>query len=94
MRAATAATGSSTAPRCGSPTAIVAQIAIVWAQTEEGIQGFIVPDRHAGLHRAGHQASKMSLRASVTSALFFDNVRIPDSQPPAQRAGLKGPLSA
>ena len=41
-RRRTAATGSSTAPRCGSPTATIADIAIVWAMTEDGIRGFIV----------------------------------------------------
>src|SRR5688572_25372272 len=69
----------------------VAQIAIVWAQTEDGIQGFIVPTDTKGF-AAQEVHRKMSLRASVTSALFFDNVRVPDSQRLPNVKGLKGPL--
>ena len=69
----------------------VAQIAIVWAQTDDGIQGFIVPTDTKGF-AAQEVHRKMSLRASVTSALFFDNVRIPDSQRLPNVKGLKGPL--
>src|SRR5678809_1404120 len=56
----------------------LADIAIVWAQTEDGIQGFIVEKGMAGF-AAQEVHKKMSLRASVTSGLFFDNVRVPDS---------------
>ena len=69
----------------------VAQIAIVWAQTDDGIQGFIVPTDTKGF-AAQEVHRKMSLRASVTSALFFDNVRIPYSQRLPNVKGLKGPL--
>ncbi len=69
----------------------LAQIAIVWAQTDDGIQGFIVPTDTKGF-AAQEIHKKMSLRASVTSALFFDNVRIPDSQRLPNVKGLKGPL--
>jgi glutaryl-CoA dehydrogenase len=69
----------------------LAHIAIVWAQTEDGIQGFIVPTDTKGF-TAQEIHRKMSLRASVTSALFFDNVRIPDSQRLPNVKGLKGPL--
>jgi glutaryl-CoA dehydrogenase len=69
----------------------LAQIAIVWAQTDDGIQGFIVPTDTKGF-TAQEIHRKMSLRASVTSALFFDNVRIPDSQRLPNVKGLKGPL--
>ena len=69
----------------------VAQIAIVWAQTEDGIQGFIVPTDTPGF-AAQEIKHKMSLRASVTSALFFDNVRIPDANRLPNVRGLKGPL--
>ncbi|MBS3923907.1 MAG: acyl-CoA dehydrogenase family protein, partial [Xanthomonadaceae bacterium] len=69
----------------------LAHIAIVWAQTEDGIQGFIVPTDSKGF-TAQEIHKKMSLRASVTSALFFDNVRIPDSQRLPNVKGLKGPL--
>lgn len=56
----------------------IANIAIVWAMTEEGIQGFIVERGFKGFETRDIHA-KMSLRASVTSELYFDNVRIPDS---------------
>ena len=69
----------------------LAHIAIVWAQTDDGIQGFIVPTDSKGF-AAQEIHKKMSLRASVTSALFFDNVRIPDSQRLPNVKGLKGPL--
>ena len=69
----------------------VAQIAIVWAQTADGIQGFIVPTDAAGF-TAQEIHKKMSLRASVTSALFLDNVRVPDANRLPNVKGLKGPL--
>ncbi len=69
----------------------LADIAIVWAQTDEGIQGFIVEKGMAGF-AAQEIKHKMSLRASVTSALFFDNVRVPDSSRLPNVKGLKGPL--
>ena len=69
----------------------LADIAIVWAMTEDGIQGFIVPKGTKGF-AAQEVHKKMSLRASVTSALFFDEVRVPDSQRLPNVKGLKGPL--
>ncbi len=69
----------------------LAHIAIVWAQTEDGIQGFIVPTDSKGF-AAQDIKKKMSLRASVTSALFFDNVRVPETQRLPTVRGLKGPL--
>ncbi|TNJ34718.1 acyl-CoA dehydrogenase family protein [Arenimonas terrae] len=69
----------------------VADIAIVWAQTDEGIQGFIVEKGTKGFATQDVH-KKMSLRASVTSALFFDSVRVPDSQRLPNVKGLKGPL--
>lgn len=69
----------------------VAQIAIVWAQTEDGIQGFIVPTDSKGF-TAQEVHKKMSLRASVTSGLFFDNVRVPEANRLPNVKGLKGPL--
>ncbi|HQY36772.1 MAG TPA: acyl-CoA dehydrogenase family protein [Pseudomonadota bacterium] len=69
----------------------LARIAIVWAQTEDGIQGFIVPTDTPGF-AAQEIHRKMSLRASVTSALFFDNVRVPDAARLPNVKGLKGPL--
>ena len=70
----------------------VAGIAIVWAMTEEGIQGFLIERGTPGFTTQDIKR-KMSLRASVTSALFFDDVRVPDSQRLPNVRGLKGPLS-
>ena len=69
----------------------LADIAIVWAQTDEGIQGFVLEKGMPGFS-AQEIKHKMSLRASVTSALFFDNVRVPDSSRLPNVKGLKGPL--
>jgi glutaryl-CoA dehydrogenase len=69
----------------------LAHIAIVWAMTDEGIQGFIVEKEMKGF-AAQEIHKKMSLRASVTSALFFDNVRVPDANRLPNVKGLKGPL--
>jgi glutaryl-CoA dehydrogenase len=69
----------------------LAHIAIVWAMTDEGIQGFIVERGMKGFEtRDIHR--KMSLRASVTSELFFDQVRVPDASRLPGVKGLKGPL--
>lgn len=70
----------------------IADVAIVWAQTDEGVRGFLVPRGVKGyttrdIHR------KLSLRASVTSELIFDDVRLPgDALLPGVK-GMKGPLS-
>jgi len=69
----------------------LAHIAVVWAQTDDGIQGFIVEKGMAGF-AAQEVHKKMSLRASVTSALFFDNVRVPEANRLPNVKGLKGPL--
>ncbi|ANB19217.1 acyl-CoA dehydrogenase family protein [Dokdonella koreensis] len=69
----------------------LAHIAIVWAQTDEGIQGFVVEKDFPG-YAAQEIHKKMSLRASVTSALYFDNVRVPDANRLPNVKGLKGPL--
>ena len=69
----------------------LADIAIVWAQTDDGIQGFVVEKGMPGF-AAQEIHKKMSLRASVTSALFFDNVRVPDANRLPNVKGLKGPL--
>lgn len=70
----------------------LAQIAIVWARTDEGIQGFIVPTDAPGFE-AREIKAKMSLRASVTSELYLDNVRVSDANRLPNVKGLKGPLS-
>ena len=69
----------------------LAHVAIVWAQTDDGIQGFLV-ERGAKGFETRDIHHKMSLRASVTSALFFDGVRIPDANRLPGVKGLKGPL--
>ncbi len=69
----------------------LAHIAIVWAHTDDGIQGFLVEKGTPGF-AAQEVHKKMSLRASVTSALFFDNVRVPDANRLSNVKGLKGPL--
>jgi glutaryl-CoA dehydrogenase len=69
----------------------IADIAIVWAHTEDGIMGFVVEKGMAGFE-AQEIHGKMSLRASVTSGLFFDNVRVPEANRLANVVGLKGPL--
>lgn len=70
----------------------LAHIAVVWAQTDEGVQGFIVPTDADGF-QAQEIHRKMSLRASVTSGLFLDGVRVPDANRLPNVKGLKGPLS-
>ncbi len=69
----------------------VADLAIVWAQTEDGIQGFVLEKGMAGFSTQEIK-HKMSLRASLTGALFFDDVRVPDSHRLPNVKGLKGPL--
>lgn len=69
----------------------LAHIAIVWAQTDDGIRGFVVPTTTPGF-KAQEIHRKMSLRASVTSALFFDDVRLPASAMLPGVKGLRGPL--
>jgi glutaryl-CoA dehydrogenase len=70
----------------------IADLAIVWAQTEEGIRGFIVEKGTKGFS-APEIENKFSLRASVTSALFFDHVTVPEENMLPKVSGLKGPLS-
>ncbi len=69
----------------------IADIAVVWARTEEGIMGFVVEKGMKGFD-APEIHSKMSLRASVTSELYFDNVRVPEANRLPNVVGLKGPL--
>ncbi|HJP99195.1 MAG TPA: acyl-CoA dehydrogenase family protein [Rhodanobacteraceae bacterium] len=70
----------------------LAHVALVWAKTEDGIRGFLVPTNAKGF-AAQEVHKKMSLRASVTSALFLDDVRIPASAMLPNVKGLRGPLS-
>ena len=70
----------------------IADIAVVWAQTSEGIRGFLVP-RGARGFTSRNIHKKLSLRASVTSELHFDEVRLPADAVLPGVTGLKGPLS-
>ncbi|KQY51603.1 MULTISPECIES: acyl-CoA dehydrogenase family protein [unclassified Nocardioides] len=70
----------------------VADVAVVWAQTDEGVRGFVVPTDTPGFS-APEIKKKMSLRASVTSELVLDNVRLPADAVLPEVVGLKGPLS-
>jgi glutaryl-CoA dehydrogenase len=70
----------------------IADVAVVWAMTPEGIRGFLVEKGAPGFSAPEIQ-HKFSLRASVTAALYFDNVVVPDSQLLPGVVGLKGPLS-
>jgi glutaryl-CoA dehydrogenase len=70
----------------------IADVAVVWAKTDEGVRGFIVPRGTPGfttqdIHR------KLSLRASVTSELIFEDCRLPAAAMLPEARGLSGPLS-
>jgi glutaryl-CoA dehydrogenase len=70
----------------------IADVAVVWARTDDGVRGFLVPAGTPGFTTQDiHQ--KMSLRASVTSELLLDDVRLPATALLPEAAGLKGPLS-
>ncbi|TGA96759.1 acyl-CoA dehydrogenase family protein [Streptomyces sp. MZ04] len=69
----------------------VADVAVVWARTDEGVRGFVVPTGTPGFS-APEIKRKLSLRASVTSELVLEDVRLPaDAMLPSAR-GLSGPL--
>lgn len=70
----------------------IADVAVVWAQTDEGIRGFVVPTDTPGF-TAPEIHKKLSLRASVTSSLYFDDIRLPADAVLPGVSGLKGPLS-
>ena len=70
----------------------IADLALIWAMTEDGIKGFLIETESKGF--TTHKIeNKFSLRASVTSELFFDNIRIPKENVLPGSVGLKGPLS-
>ena len=70
----------------------IADIAVVWASTSEGIRGFLVPRGTRGF-TARDIHKKLSLRASITSELNLDSVRLPSSAVLPGVTGLRGPLS-
>ncbi|MGV9713108.1 acyl-CoA dehydrogenase family protein [Gordonia sp. NPDC003424] len=76
----------------------IADVAVVWAQTDldespRGIRGFVVPTNTPGFS-APEIKKKISLRASVTSELVLEDVRLPESAMLPEAAGLRGPLTA
>jgi glutaryl-CoA dehydrogenase len=70
----------------------IADVAVVWAQADDGIRGFVVPTDTPGFS-APKITSKMSLRASVTSELVLSGVRLPETAVLPNVRGLGGPLS-
>ncbi|MCM3811948.1 acyl-CoA dehydrogenase family protein [Streptomyces sp. DR7-3] len=70
----------------------VAGVAVVWARTDEGVRGFVVPTDAPGFS-ASDIKHKWSLRASVTSELVLDEVRLPTDAVLPEVTGLRGPLS-
>jgi len=70
----------------------VADVAVVWARTEDGVRGFLVETDRDGFE-ARDMKGKFSLRASITSELFLQDVEVPDEARLSKVEGLKGPLS-
>jgi glutaryl-CoA dehydrogenase len=70
----------------------VADVAVVWARTDDGIRGFLVPKGTEGFTTQDIH-KKLSLRASVTSELLLDDVRLPESAMLPEVKSLRGPLS-
>ena len=70
----------------------IADVAVVWAQTDEGIRGFVVPTDTKGF-TANEIHKKLSLRASITAELVFDNLRLPASAVFPDIKSLRGPLT-
>jgi glutaryl-CoA dehydrogenase len=70
----------------------VADVAVIWARTEEGVAGFAVPTATAGFS-AREVKLKLSLRASATGEITLDDVRVPESARLPSARGLKAPLS-
>jgi glutaryl-CoA dehydrogenase len=70
----------------------IADVAVVWAVTDEGVRGFIVPKGTPGF-TTNDVHKKLSLRASVTSELVLDDVRLPAEAVLPNVVGLKGPLA-
>ena len=69
----------------------IADVAVVWARAEDGIRGFLVEKGTPGFTTSDIHG-KLSMRASVTSSLFFSNCRVPESALLPGAKGLKGPL--
>jgi glutaryl-CoA dehydrogenase len=70
----------------------IADVAVVWAHTDEGVRGFLVPKGTPGFTTQDIH-KKLSLRASITSELLLDDVRLPADAVLPEVSSLKGPLS-
>ncbi|HWI72268.1 MAG TPA: acyl-CoA dehydrogenase family protein [Baekduia sp.] len=70
----------------------ISEVAVVWAATDEGVRGFVVPKGTPGFTTQDIH-KKLSLRASVTSELLLDDVRLPSSAMLPEATSLRGPLS-
>jgi glutaryl-CoA dehydrogenase len=70
----------------------IADVAVIWAQTEDGVRGFLVPTDTPGF-LARDIETKLSMRASIQCDLFLDDVRLPESAMLPEAKGLKGPFS-
>jgi glutaryl-CoA dehydrogenase len=70
----------------------ISDVAVVWARTDEGVRGFLVENGMPGFSTQDVH-HKISLRASVTSELILDDVRVPASSMLPEARGLRGPLS-
>ena len=75
-----------------STSGSIADVAIVWAKTDDGVQGFLVEQGTKGF-TTPEMHGKLSLRASVTAELIFDDVRLPDANRLPGVQSLRGPLS-
>ncbi|HEX6872322.1 MAG TPA: acyl-CoA dehydrogenase family protein [Micromonosporaceae bacterium] len=70
----------------------IAEVAVVWARTGDGVRGFLVPLDTPGV-TVNEIKHKLSLRASATGEIVFDSVRLPHTAQLPEAAGLKAPLS-
>jgi glutaryl-CoA dehydrogenase len=70
----------------------IADVAVVWAQTDDGIRGFLVPTETRGFS-ARDITGKLSMRASVQCELFLEDVRLPEGAMLPEAEGLKGPFA-
>lgn len=70
----------------------IADVAVVWAMTDDGVKGFVVPTDTPGFS-TNDIKGKLSLRASITSELIMEDVRLPESAVLPNVTGMRGPLS-
>ncbi|MBV9918210.1 MAG: acyl-CoA dehydrogenase family protein [Solirubrobacterales bacterium] len=70
----------------------IADVAVVWAQTDDGVRGFLVPTSTRGFH-AQDITDKLALRASIQSELRFENCRLPAAAMLPRAEGLRGPFT-